>query len=131
MNIRQLNEAFRKFYEYTEEPDAFETQSEKDMNNELEDEIDNDLKQKEKQDRKCTDIVKAILDNNNLEYHYIEKQKAFKVYFNGKYEYNKFMAREKNSKRLDSCLRQLYDKDKPFEKLSKDAGQRFLVLFVK
>ena len=35
MDIRKINEQFRQFYEYMEEPDAFETESERKMQIEL------------------------------------------------------------------------------------------------
>ena len=40
MNIKTLNEEFRNLFEYTEEPNAFETQSEREMEKQMEMEID-------------------------------------------------------------------------------------------
>ena len=40
MDIKTLNEEFRNLFEYTEEPDAFETQSEREMEKQMEMEID-------------------------------------------------------------------------------------------
>jgi len=131
MNLKQLNGALSKSLEYTEESDAFETQSEREMDQDLNSQLDNEAKTKEKQDNKYVEIVKQILESNNLEYVFNSKFRAYQIYFNNKYDYDRFMAKEKNSKRLDSCLRQYYDKDKSFEQLPNDAGQRFLILFIK
>jgi len=50
MNLKQLNGALSKFLEYTEESDAFETQSEREMDQDLNDQLDNEAKTKEKLD---------------------------------------------------------------------------------
>ena len=117
--------------EYTEEPDAFETESERVMQKELEDKLDQELIKVEKENNRY--IIQMICILNHLkdkyDFYYERIGKSFKLYFDSKYEYNCFIAAEKNSKRFNDCL--TYFPRKTFEKLGNDAGARFLLLRVR
>lgn len=118
--------------EYTEEPDAFETQSERDMERELENKLDKDIQKAEKEKVKYIIQMICILDNiqKEVDFTYYHKHKNFYLEFDSKYQYNKFIARESKSKRFNDCIE--YFPHKTFEKLSKDfSGSRFLLLRVK
>ena len=121
---------------YTEEPDAFETQSEREMAKELELEIDKEYLQYEKEKNKPAEIVKHILmnccDKWNMSFNYNPKGKRLDIYFYDIDSFNVFMAQEKNSKRLNDNLVFPIDKKLTFDKLGKDSmGVHWMTVHVK
>lgn len=121
---------------YTEEPDAFETQSEREMAKELELEIDKEYLQYEKEKNKPVEIVKHILmnccDKWNMSFNYNPKGKRIDIYFYDIDSFNVFMAQEKNSKRLNDNLVFPIDKKLTFDKLGKDSmGVHWMTVHVK
>ena len=65
--------------EYTEEPDAFETQSERDMERELENKLDKDIQKAEKEKVKYIIQMICMLDNiqKEVDFTYYHKHKNF------------------------------------------------------
>ena len=122
--------------EFTEEPDAFETESERQLQKDLEDKIDVDYKQFEKKRLQFFTILMKILENAKkyLDIDFIgnENRLSIDIYFNNRYSFNRFMAIHKNSNRFNMCLRLDFPKYKKYENLNKDEfGARYLTIYAK
>lgn len=116
---------------YTQEPDAFETQSELDMQAQLEKDIDAEYIKYEKQQNKNIIAMICILNNiqKKIDFHFSHVGKNFRLYFSSKYQYNLFMAQEKDSKKFNDIIE--YFPDRRFEELANDCGARFILIRVR
>lgn len=130
MNFKELIDRHREMLEFIDEPDAFETQSEREMQKQLERDIDNAYISQEKELRKYSSVVEHILDNLGVSY--TKEGKKFTCYFPNKIQYDTFMAKEKNSDRFNSCLIKPLE-NKKFEDLIVDRvdGLRYLTLWTR
>lgn len=131
LGLKQILEEINVILEdYTQEPDAFETQTERELNKQTEKEINDLYKKQEKDKYKYFYKVKAILNNLGLPYEENELYLTVKVYFNNKIDYDTFMAKEKKS--IQRCLKQRLDSRKTFDKLNADTmGRRYEILHIK
>ena len=131
-----IKRILEKLNEYTEEPDAFETQTEREMEQEYLSSLDKEWKdseeKKEKEKNKYITQLTCMLDNikKKINFDYYRNGKHFRLYFDNKGDYNTFMAQEKHSKRFNDCI-EYYNDSLSFEKLGKDDGRRYLSIRVK
>lgn len=126
----------KSFESYTQEPDAFENESENQMEREWYQENNRLHSQQEKEKTKYLTKMFCILcnlkDKLNIDFIVNEEIKRFQLFFYNKISFDTFMAQEKDSYNFNKCLCYEIDKNLSYSKLNKDAfGVKYITFFVK
>lgn len=121
--------------QYTEEPDAFETQSEREMERELMAQIDQDFIKQEKEQDKYRLQLSCILNeiSKKIPITVYEKGKKFEIHFPYEDIYNRFMAQYKNYDRILMCLddKHYWNRNAYFNQITNYLGDRYITLYSK
>jgi len=132
----KLSEQLKTLEKFTEEPDAFETECERQL--QVEWEIQNDklhLQQEKEANKyivKMYCILNALKSKMNIDFTFKEQIRSFQILFFTKGAYDAFMIQEKNSKNFNECLAYPLNKKSRYEQLNKDEfGVRYITIYIK